>query len=99
LPSHEVRISKKQTLVYRNTNLLIGKPDWNIQLQKTGFTQDAGECLVMQARLDDRPVTMVFLNSFGKLTRTADARRVRRWMGAEPVSQPPLAGGQGLAKK
>jgi hypothetical protein len=42
-------------------------------------------------------VTMVFLNAFGKLTRTADARRVRRWMGAEPVTQ--LAGGAELARK
>jgi serine-type D-Ala-D-Ala endopeptidase (penicillin-binding protein 7) len=87
LPSLEVRVSRKSTLVYRNTNLLIGKPDWEILVQKTGFTNDAGECLVMQAMLDERPVTMVFLNSFGKLTRTADARRVRRWMGAEPVPQ------------
>jgi len=99
LLSHEVRINKKQTLVYRNTNLLIGKSDWDIALQKTGFTNDAGECLVMQAKLDDRAVTMVFLNSFGKLTRTADARRVRRWMGAEPAPQRQLAGGQELAKK
>ena len=81
----EVRVNKKSTLVYGNTNLLIGKPDWDIVVQKTGFTNDAGECLVMQAMLEDRPVTMVFLNSFGKLTRTADARRVRRWMGAEPA--------------
>jgi D-alanyl-D-alanine endopeptidase (penicillin-binding protein 7) len=97
LMSHEVRIGRKSSLVYRNTNLLIGKSDWDIAVQKTGFTNDAGECLVMQARLDERPVTMVFLNSFGKLTRTADARRVRRWMGAEPAPQ--YAGGQELAKK
>ena len=67
-------------LGYRNTNLLIGKPDWEIQVQKTGFTNDAGQCLVMQAVIDERPVVMVFLNSFGSLTRTADARRIRRWM-------------------
>jgi D-alanyl-D-alanine endopeptidase (penicillin-binding protein 7) len=76
---------------------LIGKPDWIIQLQKTGFTNDAGECLVMQATIGERPVTMVFLNSFGKLTRTADARRVRKWMEAQqPVS---AAGSMELAKK
>jgi D-alanyl-D-alanine endopeptidase (penicillin-binding protein 7) len=83
LPSLEVRINKRQTLVYRNTNLLIGKSDWDIVVQKTGFTNDAGECLVMQAMLDERPVTMVLLNSFGKLTRTADARRIRKWMEAQ----------------
>ena len=96
LTSHEVRVGK-QRLAYRNTNLLIGKPDWTIQLQKTGFTNDAGECLVMQALIGERPVTMVFLNSFGKLTRTADARRVRKWMEArQPVG---VAGSVELAKK
>ena len=89
LPSHEVRVGKSM-LGYRNTNLLIGKPDWTIQVQKTGFTNDAGECLVMQAVLDERPVTMVLLNSFGKLTRTADARRIRKWMEAQ--KSPTVAG-------
>ena len=51
LQSHEVRVGKS-VLGYRNTNLLIGRPDWNIEIQKTGFTNDAGECLVMRA--DDR---------------------------------------------
>lgn len=83
LPSVEVRINRKSTLVYGNTNLLIGKPDWDILVQKTGYTKDAGECLVMQAVLDERPVNIVLLNSFGKLTRTADARRIRRWMEAQ----------------
>lgn len=83
LPSVEVRVSRKSTLGYRNTNLLIGKPDWEIRVQKTGYTNDAGECLVMQAVLDGRPVNIVLLNSFGKLTRTADARRIRRWMEAQ----------------
>jgi D-alanyl-D-alanine endopeptidase (penicillin-binding protein 7) len=79
LHSHEVRIGKRP-FVYRNTNLLIGKPDWEIPVQKTGFTNDAGQCLVMQAMIEERPVVMVFLNSFGSLTRTADARRIRRWL-------------------
>ena len=78
---HEVRIGRS-VLAYRNTNLLIGKPDWEIRVQKTGYTNDAGECLVMQAMIGERPVNMVFLNSFGKLTRTADARRVRKWLEA-----------------
>lgn len=93
LHSYDVRLGKNR-FTYRNTNLLIGRPDWSIDLQKTGFTNDAGECLVMQAQIDDRPVVMVFLDSFGKLTRTADARRVRRWMAArEPEKMPAMAGG------
>lgn len=91
LRSHEVRIGKRP-FVYRNTNLLIGKPDWEIPIQKTGFTNDAGQCLVMQAVIEERPVVMVFLNSFGSLTRTADARRVRRWMESQSPTSMATAG-------
>jgi D-alanyl-D-alanine endopeptidase (penicillin-binding protein 7) len=81
----EVRAGK-HLLTYRNTNLLVGKPDWQILVQKTGFTHDAGECLVQQALIGDRTVNMIFMNSWGKLTRTADARRVRRWMDARAAA-------------
>jgi D-alanyl-D-alanine endopeptidase (penicillin-binding protein 7) len=70
----------KQALVYRNTNTLVTKPDWNIAVQKTGYTQAAGQCLVMHTRIDGRSVVIVLLNSFGKYTRVADARRIRKWM-------------------
>jgi len=96
LQSHEVRVGRS-VLGYRNTNLLIGRPDWEILVQKTGFTNDAGECLVMQAMIGERPVTMVLLNSFGKLTRTADARRIRKWMEAQQTQT--VAGGGELAAK
>jgi D-alanyl-D-alanine endopeptidase (penicillin-binding protein 7) len=96
LPSHEVRLGKRP-FVYRNTNLLIGKPDWTILVQKTGYTNDAGQCLVMEAMIDDRPVVMVLLNSFGSLTRTADARRIRKWMAAKQA--PTISGIAGAAKK
>ena len=71
---------------YRNTNSLVRKPDWDIVLQKTGYTQAAGRCLVMKAMIHDRPVVMVLLNSFGKYTRVADAARIRRWMEAQYAS-------------
>jgi D-alanyl-D-alanine endopeptidase (penicillin-binding protein 7) len=85
LRTHEVRAGRNM-LMYRNTNLLVGKQDWEILVQKTGFTNDAGQCLVMQAKIDERLVDMVFLNSFGKLTRTADARRIRRWMESQSAT-------------
>lgn len=78
--SHDVRVNKRSSLSYRNTNLLVGKPDWDILIQKTGYTNDAGQCLVMEAMIEERPVVIVLLNSFGTLTRTADARRIRKWM-------------------
>lgn len=63
-----------------NTNRLVRKGDWDIGLSKTGFIREAGRCLVMQAVVKDEPVIMIFLDSYGKLTRFADAKRVKKWM-------------------
>ena len=94
--SHEVRVGRS-VLAYRNTNLLIGKSDWEILRAEDRVYQRRGRILVMQTMIDERPVTMVLLNSFGKLTRTADARRIRRWM--EARGQPMVAGGGEMATK
>lgn len=70
----------RRTLQYRNTNRLVSNPHWEIGLQKTGYISEAGRCLVMQAKVAGRELIMVFLDSAGKLTRLADAERVRHWM-------------------
>lgn len=67
---------------FGTTNYLVGRPDWNIGLQKTGFINEAGQCLVMQAVIQGRNVIMVFLDAKGKMSRTADAGRMRRWLEA-----------------
>jgi len=84
-PDETVMVGK-YPVEYRNTNILVRKPEWDISVQKTGYTLAAGRCLVMKALIDDRPIVMVLMNSFGKYTRTADAIRVRRWM--ESAGQP-----------
>jgi serine-type D-Ala-D-Ala endopeptidase (penicillin-binding protein 7) len=71
---------------YRNTDSLVSKPDWNIVVQKTGYIHEAGRCLVMQTVIEERPVVIVLMNSFGKRTRVADARRIRRWVEATMVA-------------
>ena len=78
---HVVEVGR-QTLQYRSTNRLISNPHWDIGLQKTGYISEAGQCLVMQARIAGRKLIMVFLDSAGKLSRVADAERVRRWIEA-----------------
>jgi D-alanyl-D-alanine endopeptidase (penicillin-binding protein 7) len=78
---YEVRVGRHQVR-FRNTDSLVSKPDWNIVVQKTGYIHEAGRCLVMQTVIEDRTVVIVLLNSFGKRTRVADARRVRRWVEA-----------------
>ena len=70
----------RRLLHYRNTDSLVSQPDWKIVVQKTGYISQAGRCLVMQTVIEDRTVVIVLLNSFGKRTRVADARRVRRWV-------------------
>ena len=60
---------------YVNSNRLVGREGWDIDVQKTGFTNEAGDCVVMQLRADGRTLIMVFLDAIGKLTRFADARR------------------------
>lgn len=67
---------------FRNTNSLVSKPNWDITVQKTGYTVDAGRCLVMKSTIKDRPMVMVLLNSAGKYTRVADASRIRKWLEA-----------------
>jgi D-alanyl-D-alanine endopeptidase (penicillin-binding protein 7) len=74
----------RQLLEFRNTNSLVTKADWDVMVQKTGYTSDAGQCLVMQTVIRERPVLIVLLNSFGRYTRVADARRIRKWMEAAP---------------
>jgi D-alanyl-D-alanine endopeptidase (penicillin-binding protein 7) len=74
-PHYDVRIGR-YILSFVNTNRLVGRPDWDIEVQKTGFTNEAGDCVVMRVNAEGRALIMIFLDANGKLTRFADARRV-----------------------
>ncbi|NJD26372.1 MAG: D-alanyl-D-alanine endopeptidase [Betaproteobacteria bacterium] len=65
---------------FRNTNALVRNDNWEIGVSKTGYISEAGRCLVMQARVADKPVVIVLLDSTGKMTRVGDAMRIKRWM-------------------
>ena len=78
-PGREIEVGRR-TLQYNNTNRLVKSPQWDIGIQKTGYISEAGQCLVMQAQVSGRKLIMVFLDSAGKLSRIADAERVRRWI-------------------
>ena len=86
-PSYEVEVGNR-TLQYRTTNRLVKNPNWDIGLQKTGYISEAGQCLVMQAKVAGRKLIMVFLDSAGKLSRIADAERVRRWVENNHAARP-----------
>lgn len=76
-------------LEYRNTNQLVKSSTWDIGLSKTGYIHEAGKCLVMQARVADKPVVIVLLDSAGKLTRVGDANRIKRWMESASITRKP----------
>ena len=86
-PSHQVEVGK-HTLNYKTTNRLIKNPNWDIGLQKTGYISEAGQCLVMQAKIAGRKLILVFLDSAGKLSRVADAERVRKWVEVNHAFRP-----------
>ena len=67
---------------FHNTNALVrsAASGWEIAVSKTGYIREAGKCLVMQAWLNNRPVVIVLLDSWGKLTRIGDANRIKRWI-------------------
>lgn len=82
--SREARVALGKRLVqFRSTNGLLSNPLWDIGLQKTGFINEAGKCLVMQARMAGRQLIMVFLDSSGKASRIADAERMRKWLSTQ----------------
>jgi serine-type D-Ala-D-Ala endopeptidase (penicillin-binding protein 7) len=88
-PMHQIDVGNK-TLNYVNTNRLVRNPEWEIGLQKTGFISEAGQCLIMQAKVSGRRLIMVFLDSAGKLSRLGDAERVRRWVEGVPAQTTPV---------
>lgn len=86
-PGYQVAVGRRK-LMFNNTNRLVRNPTWDIGLQKTGYISEAGQCLVMQAKVAGRKLIMVFLDSAGKLSRLGDAERVRRWVESIPAKAP-----------
>lgn len=81
---------------FHNTNSLVKSPEWQIEVSKTGFINESGKCLVMQAWMANKPLAIVLLDSWGRFTRLADANRIRRWLeevlpknGAKMAGSPP----------
>ena len=99
-PEAVVEVAGRQ-VAFQNTNPLVKNAAWDVGLSKTGYIHEAGKCLVMQARVADKPVVIVLLDSVGKLTRVGDANRIKRWMehanASRPVSSPVAAVKAGIS--
>ncbi len=75
------RLDSGTQINYVNTNLLLrGDSGWTINLSKTGYLNEAGYCLVLQAVIDRRTVDIVLLDSYGRYSRVGDANRIKRWI-------------------
>ncbi|MFC3864126.1 D-alanyl-D-alanine endopeptidase [Alcaligenes aquatilis] len=74
---YSVQPVRGRQLVFNNTNRLVKNANWDIQVSKTGFINEAGECLVMLTKIEDREVAIVLLNSTGRYSRIGDAVRIR----------------------
>jgi D-alanyl-D-alanine endopeptidase (penicillin-binding protein 7) len=84
--NYTVRVHR-HLVEFRNTDNLVANPTWNIIVQKTGYITEAGKCLVMAAVIEGRSVVIVLLDSLGKYTRVADAKRIKVWMEASANSR------------
>ncbi|MBI5430939.1 MAG: D-alanyl-D-alanine endopeptidase [Nitrosomonadales bacterium] len=78
--SHSVEGSRGRMMRFSNTNPLVKNASWDIGVSKTGYINESGRCLVMEANINQRPVIIVLLNSWGNRTRVGDANRIKKWM-------------------
>jgi D-alanyl-D-alanine carboxypeptidase/D-alanyl-D-alanine endopeptidase (penicillin-binding protein 7) len=69
---------KGRMVEYRNTNQFVGKPGWDILLSKTGFTNEAGRCIIMKLQSAEKSIIMVLLNARANSVRALDAVNVHR---------------------
>jgi D-alanyl-D-alanine endopeptidase (penicillin-binding protein 7) len=69
-----------RTLSYHNSNPLVGKPNWDIELSKTGYTQEAGRCIVMKMAAAGKQLVVVLLGSPSSSARMADIQAIKRWV-------------------
>jgi serine-type D-Ala-D-Ala endopeptidase (penicillin-binding protein 7) len=76
---------RRRMLSYVNSNRLIKSHQWDIGLSKTGYISEAGRCLVMQVMIADKPMIIVLLDSWGKMSRIGDANRIKRWIETDVI--------------
>jgi serine-type D-Ala-D-Ala endopeptidase (penicillin-binding protein 7) len=70
----------KRPMTFGNSNRMIKSSAWDLRLQKTGFINEAGSCLILHGKVDNRPVTIILLDAEGRLSKFGDAHRIREWL-------------------
>jgi D-alanyl-D-alanine endopeptidase (penicillin-binding protein 7) len=69
--------NQTRTFTLGTTNRLVMMRDWDIILQKTGFTNAAGNCMVLLTTAGARKVAIIVLDSAGRVRRGADVSALR----------------------
>jgi D-alanyl-D-alanine carboxypeptidase/D-alanyl-D-alanine endopeptidase (penicillin-binding protein 7) len=78
---------KGRKVEYHNTNRLVGAKGWEVGLSKTGYTEEAGRCLIMRIKSAGKNATLVLLNAKANSARMMDALNIRRFI-AGPDGEP-----------
>uniref|UniRef100_UPI004047592D serine hydrolase n=1 Tax=Polynucleobacter sp. TaxID=2029855 RepID=UPI004047592D len=80
--SYKVDRNKKNVIrqSFVNTNPIVRASRMEVIVQKTGFIRAAGRCLVMQAKISGKNISMVFMNSKGKNGRFLDALTANKFV-------------------
>ena len=77
--SEVIRMNGRAFTVH-NTNHLVGAAGWNVLLSKTGFTNEAGHCLIMRIKQAGAHATLVLLNAGASTIRMRDAAQIRKYL-------------------
>jgi D-alanyl-D-alanine carboxypeptidase/D-alanyl-D-alanine endopeptidase (penicillin-binding protein 7) len=88
-PSATVQM-RGHNVVFHNTNHLVGAKGWEVLLSKTGFTNEAGHCLVMRIKQAGKSVTLVLLNAKANAATRFDALNIRRFLMHPALAQASL---------
>lgn len=71
---------KKRKVIFGTTNRLVVRDEWQVELQKTGYIRDAGRCVAMVARIDDKPIVIILLGATSERSRALDAVKIKYWI-------------------
>jgi D-alanyl-D-alanine carboxypeptidase/D-alanyl-D-alanine endopeptidase (penicillin-binding protein 7) len=89
---------KGRKVEYHNTNRLVGAKGWDVGLSKTGYTEEAGRCLIMRFKSAGKDATLVLLNAKANSARLMDAANIRRFV-AGPDEKPKVLKASVKSKK
>jgi D-alanyl-D-alanine carboxypeptidase/D-alanyl-D-alanine endopeptidase (penicillin-binding protein 7) len=67
-----------RNVAFHNTNRLVGSKGWDVWLSKTGFTNEAGHCLIMRIKQAGKSATLVLLNAKAVTSAVFDASKIRQ---------------------